>query len=129
MSVSVQAGTALVLERFWKWLKEHTSCILRAGTPDCYLYDDEDLHWHLGEDGDRNLVVQVIRGKEVFAEIILVPRDVLFVQAAPDPETGEPDRYLFELIGGSREEPYPLYHFLMAHSFEDEGTQHGPLKH
>jgi hypothetical protein len=127
--VSVEAGSALGLERFWRWVKEHSDCILRAGTPETYLYDHEQVHWHLGEDSDRNFVVQLVWGKQIIGEMLLAPREVLFVQAAPDPESEQPGRFIFELIGGSKEEPYPLYHFLMAHAFEEEGTQHGPLKH
>jgi len=128
VSVSVEAGTALGLEQFWRWLKDHPNCILRAGTQESYLYDHEQVHWHLGEDSDRNLVIQLIWGKQVIGEMVIVPRDVLFVQAAPDAESEEPGRFIFDLVGGSKEEPYSLYHFLMAHNYEGE-LQHGPLKH
>jgi hypothetical protein len=40
----------------------------------------------------------------------------------PDPE-GEAGQHLFEVIGGG-DEPYPIYHFLLAHGFEDEGEGH-----
>jgi hypothetical protein len=128
VSVSVDAGTALGLEQFWRWLKDHPNCILRAGTPESFLYDHEQVHWHLGEDPDRNLVIQLIWGKQVIGEMVIAPRDVLFVQAAPDGESEEPGRFIFDLIGGSKEEPYPLYHFQMAHSYEGE-LPHGSLKH
>ena len=38
----------------------------------------------------------------------------------PDPD-GEEGQHLFEVIGGA-EEPFPVYHFLLAHGFEDEGA-------
>jgi len=129
VSIGVQAGTALALERFWKWLKDHSNCILRAGTQDCYLYDQDELHWHLGEGPDRNLWVQVMSGKQLVSELVIETASVLFVQAAPDTETDEPGRFLFELVGGPKDEAYPLYHFLMAHGFDDATNQHGPLKH
>jgi hypothetical protein len=116
------------LEQFWRWLKDHPNCILRAGTPESFLYDHEQVHWHLGEDPDRNLVIQLIWGKQVIGEMVIAPRDVLFVQAAPDGESEEPGRFIFDLIGGSKDEPYPLYHFQMAHSYEGE-LPHGSLKH
>jgi hypothetical protein len=33
-------------------------------------------------------------------------------------------------VGGSKDEPYAVYHFLMAHAFEEEaGHAAGGLKH
>jgi hypothetical protein len=46
-------------ETFWQWLMRHPNCILRAGSPDAVLYDDEDLHWHFAADG-QVLSLQVI---------------------------------------------------------------------
>ncbi len=129
MSVTVKAGTAIPFERFWRWLREHPNCILRAGTLDCGLYDHETLHWHLDEDEDRNPVVQLIAGKVLVGELVLDIRDLLFVQATPDTESEPPGQYLFELIGGSQEEPYALYHFQMAHGIETEAGHPGALKH
>ena len=53
MSLTVQSGATLPFERFWKWLKHHPNCILRAGTSEAWLYDHEDLHWHLEEGAER----------------------------------------------------------------------------
>ena len=53
MPVTVETGTTLAFDRFWRWLKRHPNCILRAGTSDAYLYEQEDLHWHLEEDDRR----------------------------------------------------------------------------
>ncbi len=127
MSVSVQAGTTLPFERFWRWLKQHVNCIVRAGTGDSWLHDQEAFHWHLEEDEQRSPVVQLVWGKLLVGEMVLDVRDVLYVQAVPDPEAGEPGHFLFELVGGGGE-PYPVYHFLLAHGFEEEG-RHGGLKH
>jgi len=123
MSVTVETGVTLPFDRFWKWLKRHPHCILRAGTPDAYLYDQDDLHWHLDEDDDRVPTVQLMRAKALLAEVALEPRDILFVQVTPDPD-GEAGQHLFEVIGGG-ESPYAVYHFLLAHGFEDEGAAHG----
>jgi hypothetical protein len=61
--------------------------------------------------------------------MVLDVREVLFVQATPDAEGGEPGQFLFEVVGGAREEPQALYNFLVAHGFEDEGGHQGQLKH
>jgi hypothetical protein len=124
MSVTVETGTTLQFDRFWRWLKRHANCILRAGTPDSYLYDQEDLHWHLDEDEDRTPTAQLVRGKQLVGELVIDTREVLFVQAVPDPD-GEEGQFLFELIGGGGDEPYAIYHFALAHGFE-EGAAHRP---
>ncbi len=127
MSVTVETGTSLAFDRFWRWLKRHASCVLRAGTPDSFLYDQEDLHWHLDEDDDRVPTVQLMRGKQILGELVIEARDVLFVQAMPDPD-GEQGQYLFELVGGGGEEPYAVYHFVLAHGFEEEASHRPALK-
>jgi hypothetical protein len=129
MSVKVETGATLSFDQFWRWLKQHASCILRAGTVDTYLYDQEAYHWHLAEDSDRNPNVQLVWGKLLVGEMVLDTRDLLFVEATPDPEGSEPGQFLFELIGGSKEEPYPVYHFLLAHGFEEEAGHPARLKH
>jgi hypothetical protein len=127
MPVTVETGATLPFERFWRWLRRHANCILRAGTSDAFLYDAEDLHWHLDEDEDRVPTVQLLRGKQLLGELALETRDVLFVQAVPDPD-GEAGQFVFELVGGGPgEEPYPLYHFVLAHGLDEE-RHHTQLK-
>jgi hypothetical protein len=129
MPLTVQSGATLPFERFWKWLKHHPNCILRAGTTDVWLYDQDDLHWHLEENPDRNPSVQLVRGKQVLAEIVLEVREVVFVQSTLDSEEDGERHFLFEVVGGDRTEPYAVYHFLVAHGFEEEPHQQGGLKH
>jgi len=128
MSVTVQSGATVTFDRFWRWLKQHANCILRAGTNEVWLYDHDDLHWHLDEDPERNPTVQLVRGKEVLSEMVLDVREALFVQATRDGEEAE-GQFLFEVVGGGRDEPYAVYHFLVAHGLDDEGTHPGSLKH
>ncbi len=130
MSVALQTvKNTLAYDRFWRWLEDHPNCILEAGTEDCFLYDDDDLHWQLGADEDGNRFVQLVHGKQLVGELLIDP-PVLFVQARPDATADEPDRFLFELIGGTSEEPYPLCHFLVAHGIEEDGAHPGlSLKH
>ena len=62
-------------------------------------------------------------------ELVIDVRDVLYVEATPD-EGGEAGHFLFELVGGSKEEPYAVYHFILGHAFEGEGGHPaGGLKH
>ena len=54
--------------------------------------------------------------------------DVLFVQSSIDVENAAQGYWLFELIGGPKEDSYPVAHVLMAHGIEQ--TQgHQVLKH
>jgi hypothetical protein len=127
MAVTVETGTTLPFERFWRWLRRHANCIVRAGTPDAFLYDAEDLHWHLEEEEDRTPTVQLLRGKQLLAELVLERREIAFVQALPDPD-GEQGQFLFELVGGARDEPETAYHFVVAHGFDEDTAHHGQLK-
>ncbi len=128
MGIDVQTGTGITFERFWRWLQAHRNCILRAGGLDAYLYDREDLHWQLEEDGQKNPIVQLCRAKDVIAELLLDVRDVLFVQSLPEQE-GESGNVLFELVGQPEGEPVALYHFLVEHGFTDEAEHRPALKH
>ncbi len=127
MAVTVETGTTVAFDRFWRWLERHANCILRAGTPDAFLYDADDLHWHLDEDEDRVPAVQLLRGKQLLGEIAIEARDVLFVQARPDPD-GEDGQTLFEIVAGGGEEPFPVYHFVLAHGFDEEAAHRTQLK-
>jgi hypothetical protein len=132
MSVTVETGTTIAFDRFWRWLKHHSNCIVRAGTTDLVLHDQEAFHWHLEEDAERNPIVQLVWGKLLVGEMVLDVRDVLYVEATPDEggeASGSSAQYLFELVGGSKEEPYGVYHFLMAHGFEEEAGHPAGLKH
>jgi len=122
MGVTVETGTTMEFDRFWRWLRRHIHCIVRAGTPDAYLYDQEDMHWHLDEDEDRTPVVQLMRGKQLVGELVLEVSDLLFVQVMPDPD-GEAGQHVFELIGGEAGAPQSVYHFVLTHGL-DESTAH-----
>ena len=107
MSSSAKSTAApLTFEAFWRWLQDHRNCVLRVGTSDVMLMDNELLHWDFFEEEDGTAVVQ----------------------ASPDLEQPGSQAWNFELIGGSREENYPLFSFLVTHGME--GAQgHQQLKH
>ena len=107
----------LDLSEFWPWLMIHPNCILRAGTPETVIYDDEDLHWGFGmEDGD-TMVVQVLRGKRPVGEILVAPDQVSHVRAFDGDIEGE---YVFELISDSTTGPFASFFFVLAHGLDSE---------
>ena len=65
--------------------------------------------------------------KALIAEVALEVRDILFVQAAPDPG-GEAGHFLFELWGGGGDEAYAVYHFAMVHAFDEDSGHRTQLK-
>ncbi len=107
--------TTLPFEKFWTWLQAHANCILRAGTPEVLLFDHDDYHWHLAVEDEATLIVQLVRGKELVGEIVLLPGDVAYVQSVD----GEADEVTFELIVENEATREVIYHFVMAHGYDD----------
>jgi hypothetical protein len=102
---------------FWTWLTTHPNCILRAGTPDAVLYDDDDLHWHFASEGSHTHLVQVLRGKRLLGELLVEPEEVSYVQGSQGEEEGE---FLFELIAESEAEQMVSWFFVLSHGYETE---------
>ncbi len=71
-TMAVQAFPTLSFEAFYTWLQLHPSCILRAGTSDVSLYDDDDLHWAFVSE-EQVLYVQLVRGKRLIGELAVTP--------------------------------------------------------
>lgn len=107
--------TTLPFDRFWTWLQSHANCILRAGTPEAVLFDDDDLHWHFGTDRS-DLLVQIVRGKVVLGELVVIPSEITYVQVEP----GEGDEFLFECISEQEKQRLSTYHFVLSHGYDDE---------
>lgn len=108
----------LPFDVFWPWLMGHPNCILRAGTPEAVLYDDEDLHWHFAQEEPETLVVQVLRGKLLVGELLLAPEQIAYVQGS----RGEVEHeFIFELITETEVERFPAYFFVLIHGFDQEG--------
>jgi hypothetical protein len=114
----------LTFEAFWSWLLQHPNCLLRAGTPETVVYDDDDLHWLFASEG-RFLVVQVLRGKRLMGEILVDPEPVSYVEGQTGDQEGE---FIFELISESEKDRMATYFFVMAHGFEDEEEGHSPAR-
>ena len=69
----MQPPFTLPFETFWSWLMGHPNCILRVGTPEVVLYDDEHLHWHFATYEESTLVVQLLYGKRAMGEVFIDP--------------------------------------------------------
>ena len=116
MAVSVSDSTpTLSFETFWKWIVQHSNCILRAGTQDALMFDDEDLHWHFAVD-DATVFVQVIRGKRLMGELTIDTGRIAYVQALPEEPEGE---WAFELVSDGGTELAAAYYFVLSHQFDE----------
>jgi len=107
----------LPFEEFWGWLVTHPNCILRAGTPEAVLYDDEDLHWHFASEDGRTLLIQLVRGKRLSGELLVEPDQISYVHGYVGDREGE---YVFECLLDSETEPVIAYFFVLVHGFETE---------
>jgi hypothetical protein len=113
----MDAPATLSFETFWQWLATHPNCIIRAGTPEAVLYDDDDLHWHfVGYQG--GLVgIQLLRGKRFVAELFVDPEPVSYVQGIAGESEGE---YIFELISETETDRTAICFFILAHGYEED---------
>ena len=107
----------LPFETFWNWVITHPNCILRAGTPESVLYDDDDLHWHFASEETATLLVQVLRGKRLIGELLVDPDQITYVQGVAGEHEGE---HVFELISETEKDRIAAYFFVLAHGYEDE---------
>ncbi|MFT3840316.1 MAG: serine/threonine protein kinase [Myxococcaceae bacterium] len=127
MSTGELQAAPLTFERFWAWLNQHRSCVVRAGTPNFTLFDYDDFHWDFFEEDDV-AICQMIRGKHLVGEVVVNRQQVLFVQASPDHENPQDGHWMFELISGEGAGKIPVAFFVMSHGIE--ATQgHQQLKH
>ncbi len=115
------ASTALTVpfDKFWTWLHGHVNCIVRAGTPDAFLFDHDDFHWNLTSEDESTLVVQLVRGKELVGELVVFAQEIAYVQSEP----GDSDEHVFECIVESPNAREAAYVFVMAHEFDDDVEQ------
>jgi hypothetical protein len=129
MTIAVETGTTMPFERFWRWLLDHPNCVLEAGTPEVALFDFEDFHWTLSDDEEGRAVAQMVRGKNLVGELVIERSQVLFVQASPDSETADRGHWIFEVMGGSREDSQMLCYLVLAHGIDETGSHQTSLKH
>ncbi|WP_105101395.1 hypothetical protein [Microbulbifer pacificus] len=104
----------LTLQDFWPWLADHCNCILRAGTPDSILYDDDDFFWRFTHENANTLLVQLVKGKRLVGEVFIEPDLVSSVRITP----GEKEDVIFDLMAEADGEEQVLYYFVMAHGYD-----------
>ena len=81
--------------------------------------DDGVRHWHFATEGDDALIVQLIRGKNLVSEIVVVPGDITYVQGV----AGEvEDEFVFELISETDRDRVAAYHFVLSHGYDGQET-------
>lgn len=114
----------LAFDAFWGWLVGHPNCILRAGTPESVLYDDEEIHWHFASEGPERLIVQLIRGKRIAGELVVEPDQVAYVEITSGEQEGE---WVFDLIAENESERFSAYYFVLSHGYDgQEGSVPAP---
>lgn len=109
------ATLTLPFEKFWAWLQAHANCILRAGTPDALLFDHDDYHWHLATEEEMTMLVQLVRGKELVGEMVVLASEIAYVQCNP----GDSDDFIFECVVETPAGREVAYHFVMAHEYDE----------
>ena len=115
----------LPFDTFWAWLVRHPNCILRAGTPETVLYDDDDLHWHFGAEDLGTLLVQLIRGKRMLGELLIAVEPIAYVEGTRGDQEGE---FVFELIAENDTDRISAYFFVLAHGFDVEEEDPTPRR-
>ncbi len=105
----------LSFQDFWDWLIRHPNCILRAGTQDAVVYDDEDYHWHFAIESPDTPLVQVIRGKRLVAEILISKERIAYVQGSVGEVEGE---HIFDLVVEDEAGQLTAWFFVLAHAYD-----------
>ncbi|MEJ2085976.1 MAG: hypothetical protein P8Y44_09905 [Acidobacteriota bacterium] len=114
---SATTTPTLPFDRFWEWLVRHSNCILRAGSREAVLYDDEDYHWHFASEDHGTWLVQVIRGKRLVGELLIAEDRVAYVQGQVGDQAGE---YVFDLVASDELDPGSAFFFVLSHGYESE---------
>ncbi len=112
-----RSRATLDLDAFWNWLVLHPNCVVRAGTVDALLCDDEDFHWQFVSENDNLLIAQLVYGKRLVGEILIDRERVAYVQSFQGDQENE---YVFELICETERERMAAWVFVMSHGLEDE---------
>ncbi len=113
----------LPFETFWRWVITHPNCILRAGTPEAAIYDDDDFHWNFAAEGTATLIVQVLRGKRLIGEMLIEPEQITYVQGV---QGQRDDEHVFELISENEKTNLAAYFFVLVHGYEAEDEEPFP---
>ena len=113
---------SISFEDFWNWLSAHRHCILRAGTGDVLIFDHDEYHWYMFIDKNGAHVVQLVRGKLLVAEMVVLGGDIVYVFA----QSNAHDEHVFDCMVETPGGTEIAYHFVLAHAFESEGSDEAP---
>ena len=112
-----RSRATLELDTFWNWLVLHPNCVIRVGSADALLCDDEDFHWQFVSENGNLLIAQLVYGKRLVGEILIDRERVAYVQSFQGDQDNE---YVFELITGMEREHMAAWVFVMSHGLDDE---------
>ncbi len=112
-----RSRATLDLDAFWNWLVLHPNCVIRAGSADALLCDDENFHWQFVSEENTLLIAQLVYGKRLVGEILIDRDRVAYVQSFQGEHENE---YVFELISETERERTAAWVFVMSHGPDDE---------
>ena len=85
------------------------------------LFDDDDLHWQFGSDG-QTLFTQVLRGKRLMGEMLMNSEAISYVEV----HSGErDDEFFYDMVVETEAERVVAYFFVMAHGMDEEEGEGG----
>ncbi len=113
---SAPVALSLPFDKFWTWLQAHANCILRAGTPDAVIFDQDEYHWHLASEEETTLLIQLVKGKELIGEIVVLAAEIAYVNCVP----GDGEEFVFECVVETPAGREVAYHFVMTHEYDAE---------
>ena len=118
MSEQATDTTPLTLpfDKFWSWVQSHKNCIVRVGTPYSVLMDQDDFHWDVITEDTETQVLQLVRGKNLVGEIVLMANEIAYVHSEP----ADGEEQLFECIVETPQSREVIYHFVMAHAYDED---------
>ena len=111
----------MTFDEFWEFLQGHFNCVLRAGTHDMAVFDDDSVHWRFLNFETDSFLIQVGRGKLAVAEFVVHPSRVTYVQVS---ELG-PEEFLYELVYDDDGMIEVVYFFVLTHDFDADEGQRG----
>ncbi len=86
------------------------------------IFDHDEYHWYMFIDKNGAHVVQLVRGKLLVAEMVVLGGEVVYVFA----HSNAHDEHVFDCMVATPEGTEIAYHFVLAHAFESEADDEAP---
>ncbi len=128
MSTTAKPERTLTFTNFWAWLQEHSNCILAAGWAGAALFDHDDFHWSFLEEEDKQMVLQLVKGKTLVGELVFDARAINEVEVQPDPEGADRGQYLAEFLSPPSAGREALGYIVLSHGV-DQAKGHQEFRH